>query len=358
MPMIDSPKPIRQGEELLVDNLKQFLNEQVPDLQGELTVSQFPSGYSNLTYMVTVGEQEFVLRRPPFGANIKSAHDMLREYNILKSIAPAFSKVPKPLIYSNDTAIIGAEFYMMERVKGVILRQKPPEDIVLTPELMLGIAEGTIDTLAELHKINIQQYQLNNLGKPEGYAKRQVEGWTTRYKNAETDAIPAMNSTAEWLLAHIPQDKPATLIHNDYKYDNVVLNPNKLTEIIAVLDWEMATIGDPLMDLGTTLGYWVEEGDAEVLKNFTLTSHKGNPNRQQVLERYAQKTGRNIEELSKDIVFYYAFGCFKIAVIVQQIYARYKKGFTQDKRFAGLIYMVHAFGESAEKAIRRGAISA
>lgn len=355
--MIDNPKPIRQGEELPVENLKKFLNEQVPNLQGEVTVSQFPSGYSNLTYMVTVGEQEFVLRRPPFGANIKSAHDMLREYNILKNIAPAFSKVPKPLIYSNDANVIGSEFYMMERVRGVILRQKPPEDIALTPALMAGIAQGTIDTLAELHRIDIHQYNLNTLGKPEGYAKRQVEGWTTRYKNAATDEVPAMTKTATWLLANIPDDKPATLIHNDFKYDNVVLNPENLTEIIAVLDWEMATIGDPLMDLGTTLGYWIEESNAEILKNFSLTAFKGNPTRQQVLEQYAQKTNRNLDELSKDIVFYYAFGCFKIAVIVQQIYARYKKGFTQDKRFANLIYMVHAFGECAEKAIGRGRIS-
>jgi aminoglycoside phosphotransferase (APT) family kinase protein len=355
--MIDSPKSIRQGEELPVENLKAFLKDQLPDLEGDITVSQFPSGYSNLTYMVSVGGQEFVLRRPPFGANIKSAHDMFREYNILKSIAPAFPKVPKPLIYSNDANIIGAEFYMMERVKGVILRQKPPEGFALTPELMKGIAEGTIDTLAELHSIDIEQYNLSNLGKPEGYAKRQVEGWTVRYKNAETDEIASMNNTASWLLAHVPADRPAALIHNDFKYDNVVLNPQQPTEIIAVLDWEMATIGDPLMDLGTTLGYWAEESDPDILKNFTLTALKGNPSRQQILERYAQKTNQTVEELSKDIVFYYAFGCFKIAVIVQQIYARYKKGFTQDKRFAGLIYMVHAFGELAQKAITQGRIS-
>jgi aminoglycoside phosphotransferase (APT) family kinase protein len=337
--------------------LRKFLSEQLPDLEGEISISQFPSGHSNLTYMVTIGEKEFVLRRPPFGANIKSAHDMGREFNILKSIAPVFSRVPKPLIYSNDTTIIGVEFYLMERVKGVILRQKPPEGIVLSPSLMRGIANGAVDTLADLHTIDIQQHQLTHLGKPEGYTKRQVEGWTIRYKNAETDLVPTMNSTAEWLLAHTPADQPATLIHNDYKYDNIVLNPHQLTEVIAVLDWEMATIGDPLMDLGTSLGYWVEPQDNDILKNFTLTSVAGNPTRQEVLERYAQQTNREIGELSKNIVFYYAFGCFKIGVIVQQIYARYKKGFTQDKRFANMIYMVQAFGDCAEKAIKRGSIS-
>ncbi|TAH18755.1 MAG: phosphotransferase family protein [Cytophagales bacterium] len=354
---IDSPKAIRQGEELNIVHLQLFLRQHLPDLIGEISVSQFPSGFSNLTYMVTIGDKEFVLRRPPFGANIKSAHDMAREYNILNSIAPAFSKVPKPLIYSNDTSIIGAEFYMMERVRGVILRQKAPEGIELTPELMQGIAESTIDNLAELHSIDIQKYNLSSMGKPEGYVKRQVEGWTERYKKAATDDIPLMDSTAAWLLANMPAEQPATLIHNDYKYDNVILNPNKLTEIIAVLDWEMATIGDSLMDLGTTLGYWAEDDDPEILRNFSLTSLKGNLNRQQIIERYAQKTGRNIDELSKNIIFYYAFGCFKIGVIVQQIYARYKKGYTQDKRFANLIYLVHAFGQCADKAIRRGRIS-
>lgn len=354
---IDNPKSIRQGEELNIENLKLFLHQNLPELVGELTVSQFPSGFSNLTYMVSIGDKEFVLRRPPFGANIKSAHDMAREYNILNNIAPAFSKVPKPLIYSNDINIIGAEFYMMERVRGVILRQKAPEGIELTPELMRGIAESTIDNLAELHLIDIEKYNLASMGKPEGYVKRQVEGWTERYKKSETDSIPLMDSTAAWLLANMPAEEAATLIHNDYKYDNVILNPNKLTEIIAVLDWEMATIGNPLMDLGTTLGYWAEDDDPEVLRNFSLTSLKGNLNRQQIIERYAQKTGRNIEELSKNIVFYYAFGCFKIGVIVQQIYARYKKGLTQDKRFANLIYLVHAFGQCADKAIQRGKIS-
>jgi aminoglycoside phosphotransferase (APT) family kinase protein len=354
---IDHPKPIREGEELNIENLNSFLRQQFPALKGDLVVSQFPSGFSNLTYMVMIGEKEFVLRRPPFGANIKSAHDMAREYNMLNSLAPTFSKVPKPLIYCNDTTIIGAEFYMMERVKGVILRQKTPAGIDLSPLLIRGISESIIDNLAELHSIDIQRHKLDNLGKPEGYAKRQVEGWTTRYQKAETDEIKTMNGVADWLLAHIPADRPATLIHNDYKYDNVVLNPQKLTEVLAVLDWEMATIGDPLMDLGTTLGYWAEADDAQILCEFSLTSLQGNMSRQEIVERYAQKTGRDIGELTENIVFYYVFGCFKIGVIVQQIYARYKKGLTQDKRFANLIYLVHAFGESATRAIQRGRIS-
>ncbi len=356
---IDIPQTVRQGEELNLENLKRFLHTEIPDLQGEIQIAQFPSGFSNLTYLLRIGEKEYVLRRPPFGANIKSAHDMSREYRILCSIAPAYPKVPKPLLYTDDTSIIGAEFYMMERVKGVILRQKPPQDLLLTPAMMLAISTSVIDNLAEIHLIDIQKYQLTHLGKPEGYVKRQVEGWVERYKKAETDHITAMNDTADWLLANMPSaDNAPTLIHNDYKYDNVVLNPKRLDEIVAVLDWEMATVGDPLMDLGTTLGYWAEEGDTEVLKNFSLTRLAGNLNRTQIVERYAERTGRNPVDLLEKIVFYYAFGCFKIGVIVQQIYARYKKGFTQDKRFANLIYLVHACGQCANKAIKTGKISA
>ncbi|MCU0389883.1 MAG: phosphotransferase family protein [Thermoflexibacter sp.] len=353
---IDTPQGIRQGEELDIAKLKNFLNQEIPDLQGEISISQFPSGFSNLTYMVAVGTKEFVLRRPPFGANIKSAHDMQREYNILKNIAKAYNKVPQPLIYSNDISIIGAEFYMMERVKGVILRQKPPKGVTLTPALMRAISIATIDNLAEIHQIDIEKYKLKELGKPEGYVRRQVEGWTERYKKAETDTVNSMNETATWLLANLPMDNTPSLIHNDYKYDNIVLNPEKLDDIIAVLDWEMATIGDPLMDLGTTLGYWAQEGDPDLLKNFSLTSFAGNLSRQEVVERYAAQTNQNAQELLPKMVFYYAFGCFKIGVIIQQIYARYKKGFTQDQRFANLIYMVYACGQCAEKAIRSGQI--
>lgn len=353
---IDTPQAVRQGEELNVENLRLFLDKKVPDLQGEIQIAQFPSGFSNLTYLLNIDGKEYVLRRPPFGANIKSAHDMSREYHILRSIAPAYPKVPKPLLYTDDISIIGAEFYIMERVKGVILRQKPPKDLRLTSTMMQAISTSVIDNLADLHLIDIQKHELTHLGKPEGYVRRQVEGWIERYKKAETDHIATMNDTANWLWANMPADNAPALIHNDYKYDNVVLNPQKLDEIIAVLDWEMATIGDPLMDLGTTLGYWAEEGDPEVLKGFSLTCLAGNLNRKQIVERYAEKTEQNPADLLEKIVFYYAFGCFKIGVIVQQIYTRYKKGFTQDKRFANLIYLVHACGQCADKAIKTGKI--
>ncbi len=352
MSTIDQPGQIRAGEELNVANLRVFLREQFPELTGELTVQQFPAGYSNLTYFLQLGDRELVLRRPPFGANIKSAHNMAREHHLLATLQPVYAKVPKPLVYSSDEAIIGSEFYIMERIQGIILRQKPPTEFALTPELMRTISYAAIDNLADLHRIDIEATQLVGLGKPEGYVQRQVAGWIGRYRKAQTDVVPGMDQAAEWLLVNQPAEQTATLLHNDYKYDNMVLNPGDLSEIVAVLDWEMATVGDPLMDLGTTLGYWADADSPAVLKAFSLTAFPGNLSRQQVLDRYAAQSARNVD----NIVFYYVFGCLKIGVICQQIYARYKKGFTKDARFANLIYLVQACGENAANAVRYGRI--
>jgi aminoglycoside phosphotransferase (APT) family kinase protein len=218
---------------------------------------------------------------------------------------------------------------------------------------MKNISVSTINNLADLHNIDIYATGLINLGKPEGYTERQVEGWVKRYYNSETDLVDDMNATAEWMKANIPPDGLPAFIHNDYKYDNLVLDPGNLQQIIAVLDWEMATVGNPLMDLGTTLAYWAEASDNPALKPFNLTWLPGNMNRQEVVQQYAE--ARQIDV--PDMMFYYVFGSFKIAVIVQQIYARYKKGFTKDERFAGLMYVVRACAENAQNAIRSKRIS-
>ena len=352
-PHIDSPTDVRIGEELNISKLAAFLQQHFPDWQGEVRVAQFPSGFSNLTYFVQVGNKELVLRRPPFGANIKSAHDMQREYGILKSLELVYPKIPKPLIYTDDTSVIGAEFYLMERVKGLILRNRPPKGMELTAEKICTISKVAINNLADLHAIDIYATDLIRLGKPEGYVQRQVEGWIGRYEKSATDEVLTMNKVADWLRSNLPTENSPSLIHNDYKYDNLVLNPDNLSEIIAVLDWEMATVGDPLMDLGTTLGYWADADSPEILKAFSLTAFPGNMNREEVAQCYAEASSRNVD----NILFYYVFGCYKIGVIVQQIYARYKKGFTKDPRFANLIHLVHAFGQSATKAIQFGRIS-
>lgn len=350
-PLIDQPGAVRPGEALPAAQLEAYLRGQL-DVSGPFAVEQFPGGFSNLTYLVRFGDQEFVLRRPPFGANIRGGHDMGREYRILRALEPGYGKVPHPLLFCDDPHVLDAPFYVMERVKGVILRNRAPQQLDLTPDLMRQICLSLIDTFVDLHAFDYQAAGLSDLGKPAGYTARQVNGWTTRYANARTDDIPAMEQTATWLHAHIPPEGDATLIHNDFKYDNVVLDPHDLTQIIAVLDWEMATLGDPLTDLGTALAYWMETDDPARLRQFGLTSLPGNLDRQQWATRYAERSGRDIS----NILFYFVYGLFKNAVIVQQIYARYHKGLTRDERFVELIHMVRAYSDMAARAIARDRI--
>jgi aminoglycoside phosphotransferase (APT) family kinase protein len=350
---IDKSTQIRQGEELDAKTLTNYLNQNVNGFGGEVTITQFPGGFSNLTYLVATPQKEYVLRRPPFGANIKSAHDMSREYNVLSTLMPVYDKIPKPVIYCEDEAIIGAQFYLMERVKGIILRNKVPKDLSLPPELMKQISENVVDNLVNLHALELNDSNLINLGKPEGYTQRQVEGWIKRYRNAQTDEIPSMNELAEYLPTAIPETEEVAFIHNDYKYDNLVLNADNLAEILAVLDWEMATIGNPLMDLATSLAYWAEGNDSPALKPFSLTWLPGNLNRSEVLARYEEKSGRT----ATNMVYYFAFAAFKLGVIVQQIYSRFKQGKTSDPRFAGLIYVVQACGTNGINALKYNRIN-
>lgn len=350
MASTDQSVAIRAGEELPQQALLDHLERHLPDLQGPLTIEQFPAGFSNLTYLLRIGDRELVLRRPPLGAKIKTAHDMGREYRILAHLHPVYPKVPRPLLFCEDESVLGAPFYVMERVKGIILRAQPPRGIDLSPETMRRLSEVFVDNLAEIHAIDYEAAGLADLGSPQGYVHRQVAGWTRRYYNARTDDVPEVEQLATWLQEHLPADSPrSSLIHNDYKYDNLVLAPDDLTRVVAVLDWEMATIGDPLMDFGTTLGYWVEPTDPEEWQRygFVMTKLPGNFTRSELLDYYAQKTGREI----RDPVFYYAYGLLKIAVIVQQIYARYQTGLTRDPRFAQLGALVKACGRLAQRAI-------
>lgn len=345
--MEDKAVDVREGEEIDRKRLMDYFQEKLPSIGEIKNIQQYPSGFSNLTYLIKTERQEYVLRRPPFGANIKSAHDMGREYNVLSALQPVYPLVPKPVIYCEDVAVIGAPFYMMERVKGMILRNQMPDDMALTSEVMKNISEAAIKNLSQLHQIDIKTSGLEDLGKPEGYVKRQVIGWIDRYYKAATDEIAGMDFLAKWLPENLPEENKAAFIHNDYKYDNIILNPTKPAEIRAVLDWEMATVGDPLMDLGTTLAYWAEEADSPALKMFNLTWLPGNMTRRQVVSFYETESGLKTDYM----YFYYAFASFKIGVIAQQIYARYKKGFTRDPRFGQLIHVVKACGKNGENAI-------
>ncbi len=348
--LIDKSRPVRDGEDLPNERLLSYLRKHIPELEGSLTGEQFPAGFSNLTYLLRVGARELVLRRPPIGAKIKTAHDMGREYRILSHLHPVYKKVPPPFLFCEDESVLGAPFYVMERVKGVILRAQPPEGLDLSAEMIKRLSEAFIENLAEIHEVDYAAAGLGDLGSPQGYVTRQVEGWTRRYYNARTDEVPAIEQLASWLIQHVPPDSSrSALLHNDYKYDNLVLSSDDLSQVVAVLDWEMATIGDPLMDFGTTLGYWVELTDPEEWQHygFVLTKLPGNFTRSELVDYYSRRTGREI----RDPVFYYAYGLLKIAVIVQQIYFRYQKGLTRDPRFAQLDRLVKACGRLAQQAV-------
>lgn len=350
--MSEDTKPIRPGEELNTDNLQAFLRENLAVKSDEIEIRQFPAGSSNLTYSVKIGDEEYVLRRPPFGNQVKSAHDMSREFNYLSKLSGVYKPAPKPLIYCADESVIGSEFYLMERRRGLIIRGKAPEQLEASPALQRRVCESFIANLAALHALDYEKIGLE--GKPEGYAVRQVEGWTKRYFNAKTDEHPELETAIEWLARHLPESHGASLIHNDYKFDNVMLDPENLTEITAVLDWEMTTIGEPLMDLGSSLGYWMSrEAGAEMLSMpFNPRVLMENMSRAELVEIYAEKSGRDVS----NILFYYVFGTFKLAVIAQQIYFRFVRGFTQDKRFASFNIFVRNLGAIAAKAIEAGKI--
>lgn len=351
---MDDTKPIRPGEELNEKNLAVFLGENFALKTDEIEISQFPAGSSNLTYCVRIGADEYVLRRPPFGNQVKSAHDMSREFNVLSKLSAVYKPAPKPLIYCADENIIGSEFYLMERRSGLIIRGKAPEDLENSIELQEKVVESFIENFVNLHTLDYQKIGLSDLGKPEGYAHRQVEGWTRRYFNAKTDEHAELEKSIEWLGRNIPASNGAGLIHNDYKFDNVMLNPNDLTEIVAVLDWEMATIGEPLMDLGSSLAYWMSKnaGEAMLSMPFNPRVLMENISHAELIKIYEEKSGKQ----TSDMIFYYVFGTFKLAVIAQQIYFRYSKGYTRDRRFATFNHFVSALGKIALNTLESGKI--
>lgn len=352
---IDAPKEVRAGEEINLDLLNDFLQAQATKPALITEIAQFPGGYSNLTYFLKAADgTEYVLRRPPVGAkNIKGGHDMGREFRVLKAVKEAgYHKVPTPIAYCEDESVMGCPFYIMERVQGVILRSSNAHKMGLEPAQFKATSEALADNLVVLHSLDIQTSGLIQLGKPEGYIRRQVDGWYKRYQASQTDDIATIEQLYQWLDQQMPAENAPTLIHNDYKYDNVVLNPNNLSDIVAVLDWEMCTVGDPLMDLGTSLSYWAEANDGPFEKTFNLTWLPGNLTRAEFASRYAEKSGRDVS----NILYYYVFGLFKNAVVIQQIYGRYQKGLTQDPRFAQLIVGVHALANVAVKAVEKGGI--
>jgi aminoglycoside phosphotransferase (APT) family kinase protein len=350
MDVIDKPAKVRPGEELDLKKVEVFLKDTIPALSGDLVFEKFPSGYSNLTYLIKVGNTDLVLRRPPFGRKAKTAHDMGREYRILKALNPVFTYAPKPLVYTEDESVMGCPFYVMERIHGIILRRDLPKGLEFTPDQMQTLCENLLDVHYKLHSIDYKAVGLEGFGKPEGYVKRQIDGWSERYRAAQTPDAPTFERVMQWLHDKMPPDfkKPA-VIHGDYKFDNVVLNPENPLEIIGVLDWEMATIGDPLMDLGSSLGYWIQNDDPPNFQAARMlpTNLPGALTREDLVKRYADKAGVTIDNFD----FYLCFGLFRLAVIAQQIYYRFYHGQTRDERFKMLIFAIHILEEAARRTV-------
>jgi len=357
---VDGTKPVRVGEELDLAALSAFVQKEL-GITEAITVEQFPGGHSNLTYCVCVGDRdigsprEFVLRRPPVGSKVPSAHDMGREVAVLSKLAPVYERAPKVFAYEATGEVLGAPFYLMERRRGVILRKQLPAELASDHAAIRKICELLVDALVDLHAVDYAAAGLGEFGKPAGYIERQVTGWTERYAKSQTDDISAITEVAGWLAAHLPADGAPALIHNDFKFDNVIFDAD-LASITGVLDWEMTTIGDPLMDLGTTLSYWSQASDPAAYHQlpFGPTALPGMLTRQEIAARYLERSGRQVPV--DRLVFYYAFGLLKTAVIAQQIYYRFAKGLTMDARFAAMIIGVRLLSEQARRSIERGSI--
>lgn len=337
--MLDQAQSIRQGEELNQAAIDQWLRSQVQNLQGTLQIKQFHGGASNLTYLLSYDNQEFVLRRPPFGHKAKSAHDMGRECNIIQALKPHYTYVPEVVGHCQDEAVLGCEFFVMRRMVGIIPRKNMPKELQLDPDQTRQLCLTVLDKLIELHAIDPVQAGLEKFHKGAGYTQRQIGGWSKRYQAARTADATSFESVMQWLADHTPDDVKACVIHNDYRLDNVVLKQDDPQQVIGVLDWEMATIGDPLMDLGNSLAYWVQaDDDPTFLMTRQQPTHiPGMLTRQEVVQYYSQQSGIPIE----DFTFYEVYGLFRLAVIVQQIYYRYFHGQTKDPRFKDWVQLVN-----------------
>ena len=349
--MVTDTAAVRKGEELNAEALAGYLQGKLDGADKGIAIEQFPGGHSNLTYLLRAGEREYVLRRAPLGPVAPKAHDMAREFRILQAVSPHFPEAPRPYVVCEDAGVIGAVFFVMERRHGVILRDQLPEEIASQPGHPRRISEAFVDCMARLHAIDLEQHGLLALGKPEGFIERQVTGWTERWQRARTEDLPEMETVAHWLSHRIPFSGAPSLVHNDYKLDNIMLSLGNVDRIQAVLDWEMTTIGDPLADLGLTLCYWSWANAPEIRTAGipAITSQPGWYTRDELLDRYAAKTGRDVSHIG----YHEVLGIFKLAVIIQQIYYRYWRGQTNDDRFRDfgrrVKAMAHLAAELAEK---------
>lgn len=345
----DGARAVRDEDSFDVAAVDAWLRERAPGLTGPPEVRQFSGGASNLTYLLRYPERELILRRPPPGTKAASAHDMAREHRVQQALRPVFPYVPEMVGLCRDDGVIGGDFYVMERIPGAILRREIPADLGLDAPALRRLCESFVDRLVDLHAVDPDG--LADLGRGPGYVGRQVEGWSRRYRAARTWNVPSFERVMRWLDANQPDDVAACVIHNDFRLDNVVLAPDDPERIVGVLDWEMATIGDPLMDLGGSLAYWVEAGDDRMMRFLRRqpTDAPGMLTRREVVDRYADRTGRTVENWP----FYEVFGLFRLATIAQQIYYRYHRRQTRNPAFRHFWLAVRYLDHRCRKIIRR-----
>ncbi len=355
MTIANDSTAVRAGEELELATLNSYLRENLaadfaePDQISALEIEQFPGGHSNLTYLIRYADQEFVLRRPPVGPVAPTAHDMPREFRLLQAIYPHFRLAPGPVLLCEDTTVMGVPFYLMERRRGLIVRQHVPQEIGDDLELRRRVSKAVVDTLIALHAVDIYATGIVQVGKPDGFVARQVHGWANRWQRSKTGELADMDQIIDWLVARIPStaNGEATIVHNDFKLDNIMLDPDNPASVVAVLDWEMCSVGDPLVDVGLFLSYWTMKGAASsVDQNASLravTNAPGWLTHEEVIQQYEANTGRDLSQ----IAFYETFARFKVAVVIQQIYFRYVQGQTRDERFRNFDSLVRELAQDA-----------
>ncbi|MBW3139642.1 phosphotransferase family protein [Ferrimonas balearica] len=346
--VIDQGGAVREGEALPLEALLPWLRERLPALEGTPEVRQYSGGASNWTYCLQFANRDLILRRAPAGTKARGAHDMGREYRLQKALKPLFGAVPEVLAHCDDAQVLGTEFYLMERLQGVIPRRHFPRALALTPTRTRQVCESALDTLIQLHQVDTAP--LAEFGKGSGYIERQIAGWSQRYQKARTWNVGSGKRVMRYLEANLPRRERQALIHNDYRFDNLVLAPDDPSRVLGVLDWELATLGDPLMDLGNTLAYWVQADDDAVLRSARLqpTHLPGMLSRQEVVQYYCERTGIECD----DFTFYEVYGLFRLAGIMQQIYYRYHHGQTRNPRFKRFWFFVNYLLWRCDRRIR------
>jgi aminoglycoside phosphotransferase (APT) family kinase protein len=345
--------PVRPDEQLDAAVVAAYLRGKVPNSERPLEILQFPGGHANLTYLLRYGDREYVLRRPPLGPVAPRSHDMVREYKALAALGPYYAPAPRVYVLCEDLAVIGAPFFVMERRHGIVVRRTMPPEIADDPAVRRRIGEAAIDALADLHAVPVAGTDVATLGKPEGFVERQIRGWAERWQRAKTEELPTMEDLARWLVERVPPPVDATVVHNDFKLDNMMLDRADPGRVVAVLDWDMTTLGDPRIDVGTLLGYWPEASDPPERLAIAMqpTYLEGFPTRAEIIARYAARSGRDLGAIR----FFEIFALFKLAVVLQQIYVRFVRGQTKDERFAAMGESVRRLAEIASDA--RGTLS-